>query len=68
MTWTAIVVSAHGGEFSHSFTFDGPLFPREAYEHAVSLLPKPRYHASGWFYNIAAVIKGEHLIYHPSTE
>ena len=41
MTWTAIVVSAHGGEFSHSFTFDGPLFPREAYEHAVSLLPKP---------------------------
>ena len=66
MRWTVIVVSCKNGQFSHSFTFTGSHDQKVAFEQAKELLEKPLYHNRDFFYDVLAIVAGDHPVYNPS--
>jgi hypothetical protein len=69
MKWTAIVINhRRGGHFSHSFSFVGSHDQKVAFEQAKELLEKPLYHNRDFFYDVIAIVAGDHPVYNPSMD
>ncbi len=58
MCWTVIVVSCKNGQFSHSFTFTGSHDKSMAFTEAQD-------HLRGQWFDVFAIVAGDHPVYHP---
>ena len=69
MKWTIIVINhRRGGNFSHSFTFTGSHDQKVAFEQAKDLLEKPHGDNKDFFYDVIAIVAGDHPVYNPSMD
>ena len=69
MCWTVIVINhRRGGNFSHSFTFVGSHDQKVAFEQAKDLLEKPLGDNKDFFYDVIAIVAGDHPVYNPSMD
>ena len=69
LKWTVIVINhRRGGHFSHSFSFVGSHDQKVAFEQAKELLEKPLYWNRDFFYDVIAIVAGDHPVYNPSMD